>query len=170
MKILVHNFFILSFFILYMFENLDFKRILVLVLIAIMFTSLSFMFSSTLSNEIFDSRLQDCRHPRTPNNQNVTDEEINEHQDCLDQNQEIREQKRSFEFFMRIIIFTLALVYLIIKSKYDFVDLGIFFGSIFGSTITFISAYSANIIELFVSVGLFIFIIYFIKTKYKDLF
>ena len=135
-----------------------------------MFTSLSFMFSSTLSSEIYDSNLEDCRYPRTSPNQNVTQEEINEHQECLDRNQEIREQKRSFEFFARVIIFTLALVYLLIKSKYDFVDLGVFFGSIFGSTITFVSAYSASIIELSVSFALFLFIIFFIKKNYKELF
>ncbi|MFW6024900.1 MAG: hypothetical protein ACOCRX_01015 [Candidatus Woesearchaeota archaeon] len=153
-----------------MLEKLDFKRILIIILIAIMFTSLSFMFSSTLSNEIYDSELRECSYPKTTPGTNQTDEDRQEYEECSNHNQDIRDNKRSFEFFTRVIIFTLALVYLIIKSKYDFVDLGIFFGSIIGSTITFVSAYSASITELVVSFALFLFILFFIKRNYQELF
>ena len=144
------------------------KKVGFLILIFVSFSSLTFLFSGTLTNTLFEIEKNEyCEYPHGENKNNET---IKKYQECEDKNMEIFEERTTYGFIIVSIISLISLSTIIFFEKKieSLISYGIFFGVGLNTIISLLSYYHKNsLLALLIGIILFGLIVYFINKNLK---
>lgn len=136
------------------------KRILLTIFVAIIFSSLVFMFSTSVSKEIYDTR--DCNDYYKAN---MTQQEQKEIDDCRNFNNAMREKRDSLGFILNVVVVAGTIFFLAFKKKLDHVDKGLLYGALVVTFFTYVSRIDSTIANFVAALVAFVAIMIFLKKK-----